>query len=620
MGAVYEEFQRDLVAWGRRYRGDPRGEIVHFLLLALEREEIVSVSYRESLMEQRLDAMPIDPEARDLIRHALIWAWKDEEMHTIYLRGAIFRLGSRWLRWKASLRQLAGAVGGWAGSVRQHVRWRDAPLSRSLATLITWAGVITGQVPRDVREYLRFRPFRDFCEFNLDAELTAAHCYRRMVEIAADLPDLPATLVADLKRVEVDEDRHAAIFGILLESLDENDRLVPGVTPATLAARIGAVGDFFLPRSLRPEAGRNPLGAGGTVWVGRGADASEKIARFRKILGDSGLADRLADRAEAAGKPVGQTLAAIKPTFMLGYHRSDTSVITDPELVADLARFLREAGCGDVAVIESPNIYDKFFRNRTVADVARYFGYDSPDYRLVDAAADQVAHDYHRGMAQYTVAKTWRDADLRISFSKLRSHPVELALLSVGNIEWVGARCDEYVFVERQAHRETAIMMLLDEFPAHFALIDGYDQAADGLVGVMGCPRPRSPRRFYAGADALAVDLVAFRHLGLTDPRESRIFRAAIHWFGDPTGSTTVVGDDLPVEGWRGPYHSELSTLLSIVSYPVYVHGSGRGSLFVPQMDEQAFPLLEPERPLLRIGRSGVRRLLGLHLKPGPKS
>ena len=77
-------------------------------------------------------------------------------------------------------------------------------------------------------------------------------------------------------------------------------------------------------------------------------------------------------------------------------------------------------------------------------------------------------------------------------------------------------------------------MMLLDAFPPDFALLDAYDSAADGLVGVMGCPRPKVPQRLYAAADALALDMVAARHMGVRDPRQSSILRAACHWFGDP--------------------------------------------------------------------------------------
>ena len=66
--------------------------------------------------------------------------------------------------------------------------------------------------------------------------------------------------------------------------------------------------------------------------------------------------------------------------------------------------------------------------------------------------------------------------------------------------------------------------------------------------------------------------------------------------------------------GWRTPYHSELSTVLSFLAFPVYVLGSGRGALFVPEMDEAAFPPLKREGFLLRAARRAVRRLIGLRL------
>jgi hypothetical protein len=297
---------------------------------------------------------------------------------------------------------------------------------------------------------------------------------------------------------------------------------------------------------------------------------------------------------------------------MMGYHRRDLSNVTDPALLDELARYLHACGCPDVAVVESPNIYDWFYQQRTVADVARYFGIGSPYFRLIDLGAEQVPHSHARGLAQYTVGRTWKEADFRITFGKMRSHPVELAHLTIGNAEWLGARCDQFVFVERQAQRETAVLMLLDEFPPHFALLDAYDWAADGLVGVMGCPRPKSPRRLYAGRDALAVDTVAARHLGIQSPRDSSLLRAALHWFGEPAVPVQVVGCDEPVAGWRGPYHNEISALLSFLAFPVYVLGSLRGAVFVPQMDEDAFPPKERVSGRLRLTRWGVQTLLGL--------
>ncbi len=262
--------------------------------------------------------------------------------------------------------------------------------------------------------------------------------------------------------------------------------------------------------------------------------------------------------------------------------------------------------------MEGRNVYDYFYRNRTVEDVARYFGYQSPHYRIVDTTQEQIAHEYFRGMAVYGVGKTWKEADFRITFGKLRSHPSHVAYLALGNVEGVGARCHDFIFTERQAHRLTAIMMLLDEFPPHFALLDAYDSAADGLIGVMGCSRPRIPRRLYASADALALDTVVLRHIGVENPRDSDIVNAACHWFGSSAGQPEVRGADEPV-AWHGPYDDEVSAFLSLMSFPVYVLASGRGALFVPAMDKDAFPPLGREGLVLRFCRRTAQLVLGLH-------
>ncbi len=613
MGSVYDQFESELDRWRTKYALHPRRQMIRLFLLALEREEIVSVGYREELIASRLKVMPISQKEREIIRHALLWTWKDEEMHAIYIRGAIFKIGSFSLRVQAILRQMAGAVGGWSSSVRQHVRWSDAPLSRALATLITWTGLLTGKVPRDVRKHLRYSSFRDFCLFNVDAEKTAWLCWKRLIELTSEQPFLLPALIDDFRRILADEDRHRRIFEILAAALNEQDRLAPDETAESLAKKIAAVGEFFLPRARRSRsATQNPLGSGGRVWVVQGAAVKEKLSLFRHLLDDAGVARQLEQRAEVLGKPVRDLRVAIKPTFMLGYHRKDRSMITDPALLDQLACFLQDCGCTDVAVVEGQNIYDQFYRNRTVREVARYFNIASPHFRVVDLSQEQVPHSYFRGMAQYTIGQTWKNADFRISFAKMRSHPVELAHLTIGNVEWIGARCDRFLFAERQAHRETAIMMLLDEFPPHFAIIDAYEKAADGLVGVMGCPHPPTPLRFYAGVDALAVDMVAARHMGMNDPRESSILRAACHWFGDSDGQIAIEGPDESLPHWRSPYHNELSTMLSFVAFPVYVLGSGRGALFVPEMDKEAFPPVDQESLRLRIGRRGIQTLLGL--------
>jgi uncharacterized protein (DUF362 family) len=610
MGELLEEFERELESWKRTEADRPARQIQRLFLLALEREQIVTVGYREALIARRLLAMPIPADAREVARHALLWACKDEEMHAIYIRGVLLRLGGWRLRLTAYVQQAMGEIAGWSASVRQHVRFSQAPLSNALATLVALTGIVTGKVPRGARKGLEYGPFSQFCAFNVDAELTASRCWNRILELAGEVPKLEPELFGEFRRMKEDEDRHARIFQILSSALDEDDRLMDGQTADTLAGQIGAVGEFFLSPERRRATG-NDVGRGGKVFVVRGQSAEEKLPMLEQLLEACGLLERLRNKARVLGKPLEEMRVAVKPTFMIGYHHKDLSPITDPALVTGLARRLRAFGVPDVAVLDSPTIYDRFYRNRSVREVARYFGMESAEFRIVDLSEDQVPHTYLRGMAQHSVSRTWKEADFRIGFAKMRSNPVDVATLTVATLEGIGPRHDHYFFAERQAHRDTAIMMILSDFPPDLALLDAYDSASDGPLGMMGNPHAKVPRRLYAGADPIAVDHVALRHMGVDDPDHSTPLRAARQWFGNPT-HIEVVGVDEHIVGWKGPYSSEWATLLSLLAYPVYQFGSGRGTLFVPEMDEAAFPPITPPGLLLRLGRRAIQTCLGL--------
>src|SRR5262249_53565269 len=155
------------------------------------------------------------------------------------------------------------------------------------------------KIPRNVWDQLRYRPFRDFCLFNVEAEKTAWLCWQRLVDLGRTQPDLPSTLIDDFSRITGDEARHERLFQILADAVDDHDRLVAGETAESLAQKIGAVHEFFLPRSrqLVRRAG-NPLGSGGRVWVTRGATTTEKLPLFRRLLDESRVADELAARAQ----------------------------------------------------------------------------------------------------------------------------------------------------------------------------------------------------------------------------------------------------------------------------------------------------------------------------------
>ncbi|MDQ6852271.1 MAG: DUF362 domain-containing protein [Actinomycetota bacterium] len=596
---IYEECARQLAAWRVRFRGRPDRERQRLWLLALEREQVVSIAYRESAIADRIARMPLPEAVRDLIRHAMVWVWKDEEMHTSYIRGVVLHRGGRRLQAIAYGEQIVGAVSGWAAAVRQHTQFRDAPVSVAMASALALGGRVSGKLTKALRSALEYGPFREFCAFNIELERSAELCWARLVELAEGDAQRE-----EFAQVRDDEANHGRIFQIFGAALGEDDRLRAGVTPEDLVEQVRAVGEWFLPRRHR-AAGPKPraFGTGGPVWCRQGEPGTDKRQALRDVLTEAGLPEVIAERREAKG---GSGLnVAVKTAFMLGYNRRDRSNVIDVDLVDELARVLHEHGCHDVAVLEAPTVYDRFYGHRSVEEVARYFGFDSPEYRIVDTSAEQKPFEYARGMAQSTISRTWSSADVRLVFSKLRTNPSELAHLSLSSLEGLGERQDRILFPNREVHYRAAMMMVIDAFEPDFAVVDAYEQAADGPFGVMGCRKPASPLRMYAGRDALAVDSVVLRDTGLPDPFLSPMLRSALYWFGAPGEPEVVHGDVGPIPGFRNPYHNGVSTMLSMAAYPVYVYGSGGGELFVPEMDEAAFPpLTKPSAPVRLVRRT----------------
>ena len=597
---LISEFEAELAALHRRHLGRPDEELDALLLIAIERERMVSVAYREALLADRIGTLPLPADVRALIRHALLWIWKDEEMHAVFARGALMRRAGLWLRLMTRAHEVAGTIAGWSTSVLQHVPFRAAPIATMTAGAVTVMGRLGGKVSAAVRPHLQYGTFRAFCRFNIDAEQTAGRGWQRAQELAPELPELDPSWVEAFARMEADESRHRAVFQGINDALDKDDTLATQTSSTTLTEELTQIGAYFLPRSLRPPTERaNPIGSGADVHVTTGDHATHAL-------------DRALDALDLAGLVAGAGTVAIKTAFMLGTTRRDPSPVIDPVVLSHLTARLTALGVSRVLVLETPNLYDRFFGGRSVAQVAAWFGLDDPGYTIVDAAADQVPHDYPRGLAQHSISASWRDADVRISLSPLRSHPTEHVYLTLGTLESLGTPGD-YLFRRRLANREAALMMTMNDCPPDLALIDGFTRGADGIVGVLGCRRPKAPRRIYAGRDALSVDLVAARHLGMEDVSRSPLLHAAVHWFGLEQ-RPAVLGDDTPIAGWRGPWHSDVSTLLSLVALPVFEHASGEGTLFVPEMDAEAFPAHAPPSWPLRAARAAVRRMLGLHL------
>lgn len=599
--ALLDDVRWQLERSRAEFAGRPDLEREQLWLLALEREQIVAVAYREEAVAGRVDTLEVSDELRSLIRQTLVWIWKDEALHAEYLRGLLLKRGGFTASMVVYGRQLQGALSGWVSSTEHHLNARSAPLRTGTArALVTVAGLL-GRIPPALRRELRYQTFQRYCDLNVALEATAELAYRRLVELATTDQERDT-----FERIRSDEERHKTAFRVLSSALDARDRLRAGESVEQMRRALSAISPWFCPAVQRPVPGgqgRRAFGRSGTVVVRGGDDDHDKLTTLRTCLDRAGLAE-LACHARTA---------AVRLSFMLGYDRRDRSNVNDPEIVEALAMYLHDHGVEDVAMLEAPTVYDHSFANRSVAHVATYLGFRSPAYRVVDIRQDLRPFTFERGFVQQAISGTWLDADLRIVMPKLRTDPTEFAHLSLSTLEGTTGTIADTIYAERQVDFRSATMMLLDVAPPDFAIVDGWAPVADGPFGVMGCNHPADVRCLYAGRDALAVDESVLADLGVRDARRAPIVRRAHHWFGIDQLDVQVDGARPPLAlKLRGAHASAPLRVLGTVSYPVYVYLSHRGELFVPAMDTAAFPPAPRPGFALRAVRWGAQRAFGL--------
>jgi len=99
------------------------------------------------------------------------------------------------------------------------------------------------------------------------------------------------------------------------------------------------------------------------------------------------------------------------------------------------------------AVVESRNIYDRFFATEPWKTLHGTLTSPPHTTKLSTPPWKQIPHAYFRGLAQYSVARSLEGGRLSPSpLVRCAAHPIELAYLATGNVEWMGGRCDESCF------------------------------------------------------------------------------------------------------------------------------------------------------------------------------
>ena len=597
-GVILAECQELLAELRVEFEGDPQGEYRRLARLALEREQLVSYAYREDILGRRLDKLVAPSDVIDVLRHAFTQVWRDEEAHTVLVRGTLLaeEQGAKGLA-LTTVEQTSGMLSGWSAALKHHVPRSSAPFRSVLVDGLAQAGRLVGKLSPDLRDELKHKSFRDFCTYNVDAEETAELCWDRLIELEEQLggPD-----VETFKRIAREEREHLLVFATVAEVLDEYDWLRGGTTPQSLAATLSTIGSRFAPpayqtTSVEPAHGAAVFGSGAPVQIFEESSTSrdEGVIAALDMLGD-----------------VNAKSIVLLSSWMMGYSTDDPSTVIDPGLVDLVVESLKERG-GDVVVVDGPNLYNGLFTNRSVEQVAQHFGID-PNCPVLDCTTELVDIEEPPILGPTTMSKVWMQADVRISMVRLRSHPREHIHGCVANLEALVPGAAENVFWQRRYDHSVSALTAAIVAPPHLSIIDAWRDCPDGLFGIMAGPHPVSPGRLYVSRDALSVDLIALRHTGSAKSINSPTIRRAIEWFGDSRSQVEIFGTDEEIAGWHNPHDNMGSGFLADLSYPVFAYLSRSGAIFAPPMDElfvEVAPLPAPIDLVRRVSRVA----LGLH-------
>jgi hypothetical protein len=176
-------------------------------------------------------------------------------------------------------------------------------------------------------------------------------------------------------------------------------------------------------------------------------------------------------------------------------------------------------------------------------------------------------------------------------------------------MEGLALRWDDSLFFERSLDFAAAQATMATEFPADFALLDAYMRTPDGMVGVMGVLAPLPSALLCQWRSACfrrsrAESSANFGGLLSAHPR-SQILA------GERQKPLEVNGDDSSIDGWRWPHSNDFCGLLSFLAVSFYEF-TGRGQLFLPRFDHEAFPLVQKPTWFVSAMRSWIRWSLSL--------
>ena len=283
-----------------------------------------------------------------------------------------------------------------------------------------------------------------------------------------------------------------------------------------------------------------------SVFLESGTD---RFAALQEAVDKAGFFDNVEQVFAASGKSRDEFAIALKPNIMTASQYEDPSpVYTDPKLVEYLFDRLRERGFTSFAVVESHNVYDYSYQDRTVQAVAAMAGYSGVGYRIANLSEEKEPWDYGGVLGEHVVGRAWRDADYRISFAKNKTHWQCFYTGCLKNIYGCLPQWDKMKHYHGKGREfYQCCILMLNAFPVHFGFLDAW-VSGDGFSGHVRDAHPNATRTIFASENILALDWVMGEKMDL-DPAMNYVIQEALQRWEPP--HITRAGNMTPWLPWK---------------------------------------------------------------------
>jgi uncharacterized protein (DUF362 family) len=268
-----------------------------------------------------------------------------------------------------------------------------------------------------------------------------------------------------------------------------------------------------------------------TVSVVRGKD---KFTSFKELIKLSKFDDVILQEFKNSKKKKSDFKIAIKPNMMVFVNpKSFKALVTDKDLVELLIDHIISLGFNDISICESRIDVGRMLKNHNVKFVAEHIGY-KPDgkYKIADLTDESLRFKYvyknSKGKTKKwkdRVGKTWKEADLRITFAKCKTHENDWMTLGVKNVYGCFPRDNKVCTYHIKYEVKDVTARSLYNFPVHFSFIDAW-VGSDGFQGYK-IEHPQELKMILGGNNLITVDMEVFKRAGL-DPHKSQMLKQAV--------------------------------------------------------------------------------------------